>query len=107
MSGSQIDFLDAVVNLDQAKDAQPDWQALSIKERAKRVSRLRPAIKRRVDDIVRVMKDFGRPEFETLSSEITVALRAIKYYCRIAEGALTRPAKKDFLDHIFFPGKKG
>lgn len=107
MSESQIDLLDTLVNLSRAKDAQPNWQSLPIKERVRRVSRLRPAIKRRVDDIVRVMKDFGRPEFETLSSEIMVALRAIKYYCRIAEGALTRPVKKDFMDHIFFPGKKG
>lgn len=73
----------------QAREAQPEWQALSVKERAKMISKIQPYMVDHMDQLAEtVARDNGKTRIDALASEIFPGIAALSYYCKKAKSFL-------------------
>ncbi len=73
--------------------AQREWAAVPVRERCRRLSRLRDVIFDRRDEITEIItRENGKPRFEALLADVFIALDAADYFARHAPHML-RPEK--------------
>lgn len=69
----------------RARQAQPDWQQLDPRERARRLRPLAARLEAEADRLAaEIARCTGKPELEAISTEILPAAIATRYYCRMA-----------------------
>ncbi len=67
----------------RAREAQKDWGALPVRERAARLGALRDEIVRRADAICALLSaEGGKPRLEALSTEVTVVADTATYFIK-------------------------
>ncbi len=79
--------------VDRARRAQPAWAALTMKQRARYMDRVRAVVLERQEDIIaQVIKETGKPRNEALAMEIFASVDSLCYYAKNAAKFL-RPRK--------------
>jgi acyl-CoA reductase-like NAD-dependent aldehyde dehydrogenase len=65
----------------RAREAQRAWGALTVRQRARHLKRLRGAVIRRMDDIINVIRaETGKPAIEALGHEVMIVAGLIRAY---------------------------
>jgi succinate-semialdehyde dehydrogenase/glutarate-semialdehyde dehydrogenase len=73
----------------RARAAQPAWAGLPLKERIRRLKKVRGALVARADDLAEaIFKDGGKVRVDAMATEIVPAAMAISYYLRKAPAFL-------------------
>jgi succinate-semialdehyde dehydrogenase/glutarate-semialdehyde dehydrogenase len=73
----------------RARAAQPAWAALSYRNRARYILKVRRALYDRKEEIMRVISDeTGKPEFEALSTEVFMVSDLMSHFAMNSEKAL-------------------
>jgi acyl-CoA reductase-like NAD-dependent aldehyde dehydrogenase len=76
---------DVMTAVQNARLAQPAWQALSAKDRVKHVKRLAEYIQKHSDELAEtISKDNGKTVFDAMFTEVMPAALATGYYCKNA-----------------------
>ena len=72
-----------------ARQAQPAWAGLAVRERARVLDRFRSVLMaRRIEVATAICRENGKPVGEALATEILVALDYAAYFARLAPKAL-------------------
>src|SRR5262249_27344289 len=73
----------------QARAAQPAWAALSYRNRARYILKVRRALYDRQNEIIQILADeTGKPQFEALSTEVFPACDLMSYFASKTERIL-------------------
>ncbi len=79
-----------------AREAQPAWAALSVKERVRHIRKIRNALTGQLEALSEIIaKDNGKTIVDALATEVMAATIAVHYYCRKAPGFL-KPKRPGF-----------
>lgn len=72
--------------IEDARKAQPQWAATSLKERVKRVKKMQAYLVDNLKEISNVIsQDNGKTELEAFASEVMPAVMATSYYCKMTK----------------------
>ena len=83
------DSHDVASALQAAREAQPDWAARSVNERARTLTRAVQTLIERQDEFIDVLlRESGKPRTEILMMEIYTACDVLTYYAKHAVGML-------------------
>ncbi len=91
--------------ISNARNAQTEWEKISINERRKKVLNIRKYIVDNSEKIAEIIsKDNGKSKIDALATEVLPAAMAISYYCKNAEYFL----RDEFLSagNIFLSNKR-
>lgn len=72
-----------------ARKVQPEWAALPVRERVKRIKSLRRYLVENADELAGIIsQDNGKTRTDAMATEVLPAAMAVAYYCRRARGLL-------------------
>ena len=72
--------------IENAKIAQKKWAKVSIKERVRKIKKVRDFIVENIDDIANaISRENGKVRIDALATEVLPAAIAVNYYCKNAE----------------------
>ena len=72
-----------------ARNAQPAWAALTVKERVRHIRRIQTYLAAHAEELAEIIaKDNGKTVTDALAAEIMAAAIAVHYYCRKASAFL-------------------
>ncbi|MEM5948042.1 aldehyde dehydrogenase family protein [Spirochaetia bacterium 38H-sp] len=86
--------------VDKAREAQKKWEKTPIKQRIKRIKKIKDYLAANADKIAKqISKENGKTPTEALATEVLPASIAVSYYCRTAKRFLKpyRPAGSSLL----------
>ncbi|PJB78125.1 MAG: succinate-semialdehyde dehydrogenase [Acidobacteria bacterium CG_4_9_14_3_um_filter_49_7] len=79
-----------------ARSAQPEWAALSVKERVRHIRQIQNYLVTHADELAEIIaKDNGKTVVDALAAEIMATAIAVHYYCRKAP-AFLKPERSGF-----------
>src|SRR5262245_10788279 len=80
---------DVAAAVARARAAQPAWAALSYRNRARYILKVRRALYDRKEEICRIISDeTGKPEFEALTTEVFMVSDLMSHFAQNAEKIL-------------------
>ncbi len=91
---SKLNSVEDLTNMiSESRIAQKEWQKLSVKERSKKVLKIKDFLVDNLDNISQTISDDnGKVRFDALSTEVFPAIMATKYYAKKADKFL-KPKK--------------
>jgi succinate-semialdehyde dehydrogenase/glutarate-semialdehyde dehydrogenase len=94
-SGDPVSEVQAAVS--RAREAQPEWAALSPKARAVHLKKVRHYLAGHAEELAEIIsRDNGKTRTDAMATEVLPATMAVDYYCRKAKALLK--------DRRLFPG---
>lgn len=83
---SELHYTDDLVRMiEESRTAQIEWQIISIKERSKRILKIKDYLVDNIDFLSKTISDDnGKVRFDALATEIFPAIMATKYYAKNA-----------------------
>lgn len=93
---SPLDSLQSVQDaVKRAREAQPGWAAVPVRERAEAIRRIRDHLAENADDLAQtISRDNGKTRVDALATEVLPAIMAADYYAGHAEEFLADRAIK-------------
>lgn len=77
--------MDVVRAVEKAREAQPAWAAMPVRERARVIAQFRRVlVSRRLEVATIISRENGKPVGEALATEVLVALDYAQFYARLA-----------------------